>query len=143
MKFLSLLFPALFRLRALGVVDRVEGPMAVVEWQIDAATDVPLALLPPDIREGDRLRVHLSLADHGLALALDDATLLIARPAPPAAFSLVVPPGIQVQPGHRYELRLAALSCRRSLSALSASPTRVGRAGRPPTLRPHPEVIPL
>ena len=38
-------------------VDRIEPPMAVVEWPWGELSDVPLKQLPPDLREGTRLQV--------------------------------------------------------------------------------------
>lgn len=40
-------------LRLHGVVDRVEGAWAVVEWEGRSITDVPTAVLPAGVREGD------------------------------------------------------------------------------------------
>lgn len=45
-----------------GVVDRVEGAFAVVEWRGELTTDVPLAALPPGIAEGDALIARPCLA---------------------------------------------------------------------------------
>jgi hypothetical protein len=45
---------SLFGLAKVGVVDRVEGPMVVVEWAPDTFSDVPSWLLPT-VREGDRI----------------------------------------------------------------------------------------
>lgn len=42
-------------LPVLATIDRIEPPMAVVEWPGGALTDVPLARLPADAREGARL----------------------------------------------------------------------------------------
>lgn len=42
-----------------AVVDRIEGPMAVLEVSPVTVVDVPVALLPCPIREGDRLRVRV------------------------------------------------------------------------------------
>lgn len=48
-----------------GVVDAIEGDVAVVEWQVRtpqrleyAIGFAPLTALPPDLREGDRVRVR-------------------------------------------------------------------------------------
>lgn len=41
--------------RVHATVDRLEDGFAVVELHEDAFIDVPLALLPPAVREGDRL----------------------------------------------------------------------------------------
>jgi hypothetical protein len=51
---------SLFGLANVGIVDRVEGPMAVVEWAPDSFSDVPTWLLP-NAREGD----HVCLAGVG------------------------------------------------------------------------------
>lgn len=37
-----------------GIVDRIEGPMVVIEWREGAFSDVPLSLLP-GVEEGDRI----------------------------------------------------------------------------------------
>ncbi len=50
-----------------GVVDRVEGAFAVVEWDGRMTQDVPLAALPSGITEGDALIACPSLRS-GLAL---------------------------------------------------------------------------
>ena len=41
-------------LASVGVVDRVEGPMAVIEWSEGQFSDVPVWLLP-GVQEGDRV----------------------------------------------------------------------------------------
>lgn len=46
-------------LRAVVVVDRVEGDVAVVEAADGALFDWPVAALPPGAREGDRLVVRV------------------------------------------------------------------------------------
>ena len=38
-------------------VDRIEPPMAVVEWPWGELHDVPLEELPPDLAEGAQLRL--------------------------------------------------------------------------------------
>ena len=63
-----------------GVVDRVEGDMAVVEWRADAFTDVPLALLPAETAEGCHLYLTVDPAPDGPLLALD-AQALVAEGA--------------------------------------------------------------
>ena len=42
-------------------VDRVEVDIAVIEWPGGVTTDVPVSALPPDTREGDRLRLVTAL----------------------------------------------------------------------------------
>lgn len=44
-----------FLLPVLITVDRIEPPMAVVEWPSGAMTDIPLAMLPPNTKEGSQL----------------------------------------------------------------------------------------
>ena len=51
--------PLLAVLVLLGVVDRIEGPIAVVEWEGRALADHRLDQLPSGLREGDRLRAVL------------------------------------------------------------------------------------
>ncbi len=45
---------SLFGLARVGVVDRIEGPMAVVEWAPDSFSDIPIWLLP-HVQEGNRI----------------------------------------------------------------------------------------
>jgi hypothetical protein len=45
-------------LRLTGVVDRIEGDQAVVCWDADRCTDIPLAVLPL-VQEGDGLVVQV------------------------------------------------------------------------------------
>ena len=45
---------SLLGLARVGVVDRVEGPMAVVEWSPDSFSDLPTWLFP-QVQEGDRV----------------------------------------------------------------------------------------
>jgi hypothetical protein len=46
-------------LRMHGVVDRIEGGYAVVEWEGAALGDIPVALLPADVGEGDKVVLRL------------------------------------------------------------------------------------
>ena len=39
-------------------VDRVEPPVAVLEWPCGTLVDAPLDLLPPELAEGDVLRLR-------------------------------------------------------------------------------------
>lgn len=87
-----------------GVVDRVEGDLAVVEWRVDAFADLPLALLPPEVGEGDRLTVTLTATDHGPWLALDEHRL--ARLGGGSVPPLLVPPETSLHVGGRYDLRV-------------------------------------
>ena len=43
-----------FKLASFGIVDRIEGPMAVIEWNLTQFSDVPVWLLP-GVQEGDRI----------------------------------------------------------------------------------------
>lgn len=49
---MSALIPLQLLLPVRVVVDRIEPPMAVVEWPSGELTDVPLLFLPADLREG-------------------------------------------------------------------------------------------
>ncbi len=46
-------FAWLLGLQLLGTVDRIEGELAVVEWQDGSFSDVPAALLGSSVAEGD------------------------------------------------------------------------------------------
>ena len=43
---------------AVAVVDRIEGPVAVLEWHDLTFTEIPVALLPAGAEEGDRIVVR-------------------------------------------------------------------------------------
>ena len=65
------------------VVDRVEKPWAVVEWQETAAiSDIPLSLFTGDPAEGSKWRVHLELPDssHIYAMRLTPLNGVIQAP---------------------------------------------------------------
>lgn len=47
---------------ACATIDRIEAENAVVEWPDGRLSDVPLLVLPPHAREGDRLRFVLDPA---------------------------------------------------------------------------------
>ena len=50
----------IFGMRLVCAIDRVEPPWAVIEWSTTGQfADMPLALIPPDSREGDRLIVRI------------------------------------------------------------------------------------
>ena len=42
-----------------ATVDRIEGEHAVLEWSEGSWSSLPVQLLPPGVREGDRLRLRL------------------------------------------------------------------------------------
>ena len=100
------MIPLLLELQ--GVVDRVEGDMAVIEWRVDAFTDLPMDLLPPGTAEGSRLAFTLDLAPDGALYALDGQQLTLGDPAP-GALSIHLPPEAALRVGHHYALH-AALS---------------------------------
>lgn len=47
--------PVIAALGTLVVVDRIEGPFAVLEWKEEVLTEVPISALPLGVEEGDRL----------------------------------------------------------------------------------------
>lgn len=110
----------LLGLRLVGVVDRVEGPMAVVEWRADCFGDLPLSLLPGGTGEGDQLLFDLDLHERGALLALEPGRALVLLPGRPSTLNL--PVEAQLRPGLRYELRVQR----------SPSRPRQGAAIRPP-----------
>jgi hypothetical protein len=75
-------------------VDRIEPPMAVLEWPSGALTDAPLAMLPPTTQEGDLLQLRLSRSRQGV-LAAGPPTFLMTTQG------LLLLPGV-IRPGHRY-----------------------------------------
>ena len=109
-------------LRLLGTVDRVEGRMAVIEWRLDAFGDLPVALLPVGLGEGDHIQVRLALYDGGPALALDTRRLLLLRPPAPDAV-LLLPPDARLVPGRRYRIGVSPRSEIRSTPRRRPRPT--------------------
>ena len=63
-----------------GVVDRVEGDWAVVEWCGQALEDLPLKLLPRDLREGEPLRASLDPDPRGSWRREEDQAVLGSGP---------------------------------------------------------------
>ncbi len=94
----------LLGLRITGVIDRVEGDQAVIEWREDALTDLPLAILPPELREGDRLIFRFGLQERGAVLALESGEALLMGPGRPITVHL--PLEARLRAGHRYRLRV-------------------------------------
>ena len=115
-------------LRLDAVVDRVEGQVAVLEWHAGEYADVPLALLPLDANEGDRvvLWVWPEAASPALAsVALTPVALdLAGEPSPPI---LHLPSEAALVPGHLY--------------FIDFQPAVAGPAGRS-TPRPDAGVLP-
>ncbi len=94
----------LLGLRLSGVVDRIEGSQAVVEWREDALSDLPLAILPAELSEGDRLTLHFGLQERGSVLALTEGRALVLAPGRPVTVHL--PLEARLASGHRYRLRV-------------------------------------
>lgn len=115
----------LLGIRLTAVVDRVEGPMAVVEWRSDTLADLPLALLPPDVGEGDRLLLRIGLHRRGAWLAVGEQRALLLASGRPMTLDIPVQPGLRV--GQRYALRVRRSQVRPQLGGASA--LRVLRAG--------------
>ncbi len=77
-----------------GVVDRVEGRFAVVEWDESHLSDLPLSVIPYQVREGQLISLWLKPCGAGAWLAQEDRFLLLSEPGQvyvPAPRSL--PPG--------------------------------------------------
>ena len=89
--------PLLLSVRILLIVDRIEPPMAVLEWPTGALTDAPLSLLPADLSEGDTLRLQVDRSRQGV-LAAGQPTFLMTRQG------LLFLPCV-LRPGHRYTFR--------------------------------------
>jgi hypothetical protein len=97
----------LIGLRLCGVVDRVEGAYAVVEWQVGELVDLPLSALPPDVGEGDRLAVRFGLQERGTALATTSGSVLLLGSGRATAVRL--PERTRLHPGRRYAMRVRRL----------------------------------
>lgn len=85
-------------LRLTGVVDRVEGGVAVICWDAEHQADLPLSAAPR-LREGAGLIVRIRPAPRG-ALAVTTRTLAGRRGR------LSLPPSAALQPGRTYRVRL-------------------------------------
>lgn len=96
---------ALLAARLSGVVDRIEGDVAVVEWREDAFGELPVSSLPPGVGEGDLLWVTLDADEHGPLVAIDEHRLSRAdgARAPP---TVGLPPETPLRAGSRYALRV-------------------------------------
>lgn len=97
----------LFGLRLSGVVDRIEGDFAVVEWAEGDLSDVPLSLLPERIEEGDTLVLRLRPRPDG-ALALGTLPPRIATPKGP----LTLPSSFPIRSGSAWHFRTRAARTR-------------------------------
>ena len=73
-------------------IDRIDGEVAVVEWSAGALGDVPMALLPPDTREGDRFRLKWRLVSRSPVQAPPDRHLPTAEALAPTRVQLRAPP---------------------------------------------------
>ncbi|MFT5683359.1 MAG: hypothetical protein ACI8RZ_004290 [Myxococcota bacterium] len=89
--------PLLLSARILLTVDRIEPPMAVLEWPSGVLTDAPLTMLPTTLREGDVLQLRLSRSREGVLAAGQPTFLMTSQ-------GLLDLPGV-VRPGHRYIFR--------------------------------------
>lgn len=54
-----LLFILAMQNPTMGVIDRIEGSYAVVEWQDRSVSDLPRAILPPECGEGSLIQMVL------------------------------------------------------------------------------------
>ncbi len=88
-----LLLTTLFGVAAVpGVVDRIEGSWAVVEWHDRTVRDLPVALFEQPVREGAAVRAWLLPHPRG-PWNLADGQLRLGSGLPPLDFTLPAPPG--------------------------------------------------
>lgn len=83
-----------------GVVDRVEGDFAVVEWRDGSFADLPLALVP-GAAEGLEIRLHLRPSRDRNRLTFAVGHTEIATPLGP----LALPRRGRLRPGAPYAIR--------------------------------------
>lgn len=89
----GLLLAALLGVSAMpGVVDRIEGDWAVVEWPDRSVRDLPVALFEQPPREGQAVRMWLLSHPRGPWQMVDDE-LRLGRGTPPLDFTLPAPEG--------------------------------------------------
>ena len=87
----------LLSLRLVVVVDRIEPPMAVLEWPSGALCDAPLSLLPTTVREGQQLSIAILPSRSGSLAAGQPPFLMTPQ-------GLLGVPVSAVQPGRRYAI---------------------------------------
>lgn len=58
--------PVFAAMGTLVVVDRIEGPFAVLEWSAEELTEVPVTVLPEGVEEGDRLVFVVRRSPHNV-----------------------------------------------------------------------------
>ena len=75
-----------------GVVDRIEGDWALVEWPDRSVRDLPVALFEAAPREGQAVRLWLLPHPLGPWRRLGD-DLRLGSGAPPVDFTIPAPPG--------------------------------------------------
>lgn len=73
-------------------IDRIDGDMAVVEWSAGALGDVPLKLLPPGTREGDRFRLKWRPVSRSPVQTSPNRPLPTAEALAPTRVQLRAPP---------------------------------------------------
>ncbi len=118
-----LLVLGLAALEVPGVVDRVEGSWALVEWPDRSCRDLPLALFEGSPQEGQIVVLRAWSHPQG-PWRLDAGGLRLGLGTPPLDFKLPAPPGARI--GQRFLVTLDA-----SIPADSARQDRVHvRRGR-------------
>ena len=82
------------------IIDRIEGPYAVVEWDNLALSSIHRSLLPANLREGQTLHLTIHSQPLGRAYMLhnDPAIFVLSKQ------QLLIPLSLPLQTDKRYEL---------------------------------------
>ena len=80
----------LFSLALGGTVDRIEGDLAVVEWEDGSWSDLPLPALPPGVAEGAVIELHLGVGPPRSIAQTGSASRVLPSPPPSS------PPALRV-----------------------------------------------
>lgn len=134
----ALLLAALFGLGPTpGIVDRIEGDWAVVEWSAGDCRDVPAALFEQPPAEGRAVRLWALPHPRG-AWRLGDDGLDLGSGKPPFDFTIPAPLGARAD--RRYHVVLTVLPPAPPAALAEGAPAHEGRSGglQPTTTRMRP-----
>lgn len=117
---------SLLGLSLLGMVDRVEGDFAIVEWSTGEWSDVPRALWPAPLHEGEALTLQLRLLGwRGVRGRLSMESELETPYG-----NLALPPSA-LQPDRWYRLTIRTEKCRTPAPSPRGRATVASSAPRP------------
>ena len=77
----------LISMKFLIIIDRIEGDFAIIEWENQALSAIPLVLIPCSAQEGDRLHLFVYPTPTG-SMPKHPNQLIIATPKGPIAIPI-------------------------------------------------------